>query len=97
MFKYFRLPGPTPTYVALDTHKCTLQSRGISPIRAIIYQRPTYTHPFVSSEERRAALWFIEPDQKLHIHFEPGTRYSYSGEGFILLQFAIEHGGKARD
>jgi CubicO group peptidase (beta-lactamase class C family) len=37
-------------------------------------------------------FWFIEPDQKLHIHFEPGTRYSYSGEGFILLQFVIEHG-----
>jgi CubicO group peptidase (beta-lactamase class C family) len=41
-------------------------------------------------------FWFIEPDRKLHIHFEPGTRYSYSGEGFILLQFAIEHGRKAQ-
>jgi CubicO group peptidase (beta-lactamase class C family) len=35
---------------------------------------------------------FLEPDHKLHIHFEPGTRYAYSGEGFILLQFVIEHG-----
>jgi CubicO group peptidase (beta-lactamase class C family) len=41
-------------------------------------------------------FWFIEPDQKLHIHFEPGTRYSYSGEGFILLQFVIEHGRKTQ-
>ena len=40
-------------------------------------------------------FWFIEPDQKLRIHFEPGTRYSYSGEGLILLQFVIEHGRKA--
>jgi len=39
-------------------------------------------------------FWFVEPDQKLHIHFEPGTHFSYSGEGFILLQFVIEHGRK---
>src|SRR5215470_15540732 len=28
-----------------------------------------------------------EPDQKLHIHFEPGTQYRYSGEGLCYLQF----------
>jgi CubicO group peptidase (beta-lactamase class C family) len=41
-------------------------------------------------------FWFTEPDQKLHIHFEPGTHFSYSGEGLILLQFVIEHGRKAQ-
>jgi CubicO group peptidase (beta-lactamase class C family) len=41
-------------------------------------------------------FWFLEPDQKLHIHFDPGTRYSYSGEGIILLQFVIEHGRKSQ-
>jgi len=41
-------------------------------------------------------FWFIEPDQKLHIHFDPGTHFSYSGEGFILLQFVIEQGRKAQ-
>jgi CubicO group peptidase (beta-lactamase class C family) len=41
-------------------------------------------------------FWFIEPDQKLHIHFEPGQHFSYSGEGFILLQFVVEHGRKTQ-
>ena len=39
-----------------------------------------------------ANFWWIEPDQKLRIHFEPGTHYSYSGEGLILLQFVIDNG-----
>ncbi len=33
-----------------------------------------------------------EADQKLRINFDPGTRYSYSGEGIILLQFVLERG-----
>jgi CubicO group peptidase (beta-lactamase class C family) len=39
---------------------------------------------------------FFEPDKKLRIHFEPGTRFAYSGEGFVLLQFVIEHGRKGQ-
>ena len=35
---------------------------------------------------------FLEPDQKLRFHFDPGSRYAYSGEGFILLQFVLETG-----
>lgn len=30
------------------------------------------------------------PDQKLHVMFEPGTAYSYSGEGMCYLQFVLE-------
>ncbi|WP_035085832.1 serine hydrolase [Aquimarina latercula] len=33
--------------------------------------------------------WY-EPDHKLRVHFEPGARYSYSGEGFIYLQVILE-------
>ncbi len=33
--------------------------------------------------------WF-EPDQKLHIHYEPGEKFSYSGEAMTLLQIVIQ-------
>ncbi|HEV8581983.1 MAG TPA: serine hydrolase domain-containing protein [Thermoanaerobaculia bacterium] len=33
--------------------------------------------------------WF-EPDHKLRIHFEPGQRFSYSGEGMTFLQIVLE-------
>ena len=32
----------------------------------------------------------FEDDRKLRIHFEPGTRYAYSGEGIDLLQLVVE-------
>lgn len=34
----------------------------------------------------------LEPDRKLRFHFEPGTRYAYSGDGLNLLQFVLERG-----
>lgn len=33
---------------------------------------------------------FFDPEQKLLIKFDPGTRYSYSGEGINYLQFVLE-------
>ncbi|NCT82191.1 MAG: beta-lactamase family protein [Comamonadaceae bacterium] len=35
---------------------------------------------------------FLEPDRRLRMHFDPGARYAYSGEGLILLQFVLERG-----
>lgn len=32
----------------------------------------------------------FEDDRKLKIHFEPGSRYAYSGEGLVLLQLVVE-------
>jgi CubicO group peptidase (beta-lactamase class C family) len=32
----------------------------------------------------------IEPDNKMHLHFKPGTQFLYSGEGINLVQFVIE-------
>jgi len=36
----------------------------------------------------------FEPDQKLKFHWDPGTRYAYSGEGLQLAQFVLEEGLK---
>lgn len=37
-----------------------------------------------------ANLRYLEPDNRLHIHFEPGSRFAYSGDGINLLQLAVE-------
>jgi CubicO group peptidase (beta-lactamase class C family) len=39
-----------------------------------------------------ANFGFLEPDGKLRFHFQPGTRYAYSGDGIVLLQFVLEQG-----
>jgi CubicO group peptidase (beta-lactamase class C family) len=33
---------------------------------------------------------WINKDKKLNINFEPGSRFAYSGEGIMLLQYVIE-------
>jgi CubicO group peptidase (beta-lactamase class C family) len=35
---------------------------------------------------------WLEGDQRLRFHHEPGARYGYSGEGFYLLQLTLEAG-----
>lgn len=37
---------------------------------------------------------WLEDDKKLRFHHDPGARYGYSGEGFYVLQLALEEGLK---
>lgn len=37
---------------------------------------------------------FLEDDGKLRFHWQPGSRYGYSAEGFYILQLALEEGLK---
>ena len=54
-----------------------------------LYKKITARHCLSHSTGFANWRWF-EPDQKLHIHFEPGSQYSYSGDGLGYLQFVIE-------
>jgi len=35
---------------------------------------------------------YYESDERLRIHFEPGTRYAHSSEAYLLLQLVVERG-----
>ncbi|MBX3594120.1 serine hydrolase domain-containing protein [Sphingomonas sp.] len=80
------LPRPLPDYGNLDRYgnwgdlKDDPRWRRITP-------RMVLTH-----STGFANFAFLEPDGKLRIHFDPGSRYAYSGEGIELLQFGIESG-----
>jgi CubicO group peptidase (beta-lactamase class C family) len=37
-----------------------------------------------------ANFYWLEPEEKLRIHFDPGTRFAYSGEGLTMLQYMLE-------
>jgi CubicO group peptidase (beta-lactamase class C family) len=39
-----------------------------------------------------ANFFWLNPDEKLKFLFDPGSRYGYSGDGIILLQFVLEKG-----
>lgn len=37
-------------------------------------------------------FYWLEPGEVLRIHFDPGSRFAYSGEGLTLLQYQLERG-----
>jgi CubicO group peptidase (beta-lactamase class C family) len=80
------LPKPLPDYGNLDAYGNWGDLAG-DPRWRKITPRMVLTH-----STGFANFAYLEPDEKLRIHFEPGSRYAYSGEGIILLQFAIEKG-----
>ncbi|MES1973820.1 MAG: serine hydrolase domain-containing protein [Pseudomonadota bacterium] len=80
------LPRPLPDYGNLDAYGNWGDLAGDDRWRAIT-PRMVLNHA-----TGFANFAFLEPDGKLRIHFDPGTRYAYSGEGIALLQFGIERG-----
>ena len=80
------LVKPLPDYGNLDAYGNWGDLAGDERWRAIT-PRILLTH-----SAGFANFSWVEPDGKLRIHFEPGSRYAYSGEGMMLLQFALEQG-----
>ena len=80
------LPKPLPDYGNLDAYGHWADLAGDERWRRIT-PRILLTHSAGFSN-----FWFVEPDEKLRMHFDPGQRYAYSGEGIILLQFVLEQG-----
>lgn len=80
------LPKPIPTYGNLDDYG-NWGDLSDDPRWKNITPRNVLTH-----SAGFANFSSLEPDGKLRIHFNPGSRFSYSGEGIELLQFGLEQG-----
>lgn len=76
VFQY--LPNPLPDYPAYADLKGDERYRKLT-------LRILFSHTSGFPNWRA-----FEEDRKLKIHFEPGTRYAYSGEGIALAQLAVE-------
>jgi CubicO group peptidase (beta-lactamase class C family) len=74
------LPKPLPDYPFYKALRGDERWRKLTP-------RILLTHT-----SGLANFAFLEPDGKIRFHFDSGSRYAYSGEGIILLQFVIETG-----
>jgi CubicO group peptidase (beta-lactamase class C family) len=80
------LPKPLPDYPTEEKYAPWSDLKGDERWRRLT-PRILLTH-----SSGFANFAFLEPDGKLRFHFEPGSRYAYSGEGLILLQFVLERG-----
>ena len=81
------LPKPLPEYVDTSSKSTAWQHLAGDERWRKLTPRILLTHssglPNFASQE---------PDGRLRLHFEPSTRYAYSGVGFNLLQFVLENG-----
>jgi CubicO group peptidase (beta-lactamase class C family) len=72
------LPRPLPEYPGYE---------GLA--RDVRYKRIT-PRMLLDHSSGFANLRALEPDRTLSLHFDPGSRYAYSGEGIQLLQLTVE-------
>ena len=81
------LPKPLPSYASPDIANRYADWTALDERWRRLTPRIVLTHA-----TGFANFGFLEPDEKLHFHFDPGARYAYSGDGLNTLQFALETG-----
>ncbi|WP_433865624.1 serine hydrolase domain-containing protein [Ralstonia wenshanensis] len=74
------LPQPLPSYPPWSSLAADERWRAITP-RMLLSHRSGLPN-----------LPALEPDRRVHLHFDPGARFAYSGAGINLLQFVLERG-----
>jgi len=74
------LAQPLPSYPEWSSLSGDERWRAITP------------HMLLSHRSGLPNLLAQETDGKPHLHFDPGTRFAYSGVGMNLLQFVLEQG-----
>lgn len=81
------LPRPLPDYAGEDDRYA-----GWDKLKGDERWRKITPRILLTHSSGFSNFGFLEPDGKLKFHFDPGSRYAYSGDGMILLQFVIERG-----
>lgn len=81
------LPRPLPEYDQEEERYAPWQHLADDPRWRRMTPRILLTH-----SSGLGNFHWDEPDQRLRLHFDPGARYAYSGNGMILLQFVLERG-----
>lgn len=81
------LPRPLPDYAGPDIANRYADWTALDERWRKLTPRIVLTH-----STGFANFGFLEPDGKLRFHFDPGTRYAYSGDGLNTLQFVMETG-----
>lgn len=83
------LPQPLPSYTSPDIVR---RYSAFAALASDERWRRLTARILLTHSGGFANFYFLEPDRQLRIHFEPGSRYAYSGDGLILLQFVLEQG-----
>jgi len=83
------LPQPLPSYRSADVVR---RYSAFAGLENDARWRQITARMLLTHSAGFANFYFLEPDRLLRIHFEPGSRYAYSGDGLILLQFVLEQG-----